>query len=378
MKAILALEDGTWFAGESFTGPGEAGGEVIFNTGMSGYQEILTDPSYYGQMVCMTYPLIGNYGVNLEDVESSKIHCPAFIVKECCKKPSNWRAKESLPDYLMRHGVMGLEGIDTRALTRHLRINGAMRGIISTEDLTPEELVAKAQALPSMEGSNLVDFVAPTAPYTWTAQGPVPVKMDGDLPLWPEGSEDSIRVVVYDYGVKWNILRLLSAEGLTILAVPPKFPVELVKKLSPSGIFLSNGPGDPATLKEEISIIKELCELYPVGGICLGHQLLGIALGGTSFKLKFGHHGINHPVQDDITRKIEISSQNHGFCVDISKLPFLEQTHLNLNDRTLEGFRHRTKPIFSVQHHPEAGPGPHDSQYFFGRFKRMLETGQVQ
>jgi carbamoyl-phosphate synthase small subunit len=378
MKALLALEDGAWFAGQSFTGQGEAGGEVIFNTGMSGYQEILTDPSYYGQMVCMTYPLIGNYGVNLDDVESARVHCPAFIVKECCKKPSNWRATESLPDYLVRHGIMGLEGIDTRALTRHLRINGAMRGMISTGNITPEELAAKAKALPSMEGANLVDFVAPTGPYYWSGTGPVSASMDGDLPLWPENSTDQIRVVVYDYGIKWNILRLLAAENLTMLVVPPLFPAECVKKLAPHGVFLSNGPGDPATLTGAIAIIKELCEAYPVGGICLGHQLLGIALGGTSFKLKFGHHGINHPVRDDITRKIEISSQNHGFCVDISSLPFLEQTHVNLNDNTLEGFRHRTKPIFSVQHHPEAGPGPHDSQYFFGRFRRMLETGRVQ
>ncbi|NLW81112.1 MAG: glutamine-hydrolyzing carbamoyl-phosphate synthase small subunit [Desulfovibrionales bacterium] len=377
MKAILALEDGTWFTGQSFTGHGEAGGEVIFNTGMSGYQEILTDPSYYGQMVCMTYPLIGNYGVNLEDVESSRIHCPALIVKECCKKPSNWRAKESLPDYLTRHGVMGLEGIDTRALTRHLRIHGAMRGIISTTAVPPGDLVAKARALPSMEGANLIDFVAPTEPYYWTAAGPAPAHMDGDMPLWPAGGGD-FRVIVYDYGIKWNILRLLKAQNLAILVVPPNFAVEAVKKLSPHGIFLSNGPGDPATLTEAVAIIKEICELYPVAGICLGHQLLGIALGGSSFKLKFGHHGINHPVRDDITGKIEISSQNHGFCVDISRLAFLEQTHLNLNDQTLEGFRHRTKPIFSVQHHPEAGPGPHDSQYFFGRFRRMLETGQVQ
>lgn len=378
MKALLALEDGACFAGQSFTGQGEAGGEVIFNTGMSGYQEILTDPSYYGQMVCMTYPLIGNYGVNLDDVESSRVHCPAFIVKECCKKPSNWRSTESLPDYLVRHGIMGLEGIDTRALTRHLRINGAMRGMISTENITPEELTAKAKALPSMEGANLVDFVAPTEPYYWTSEGPKPARMDGDLPLWPESGADRIRVVIYDYGVKWNILRLLAAENLTMLVVPPLFPAESVKKLAPHGVFLSNGPGDPATLIGAIAIIKDLCESYPVGGICLGHQLLGIALGGSSFKLKFGHHGINHPVRDDITRKIEISSQNHGFCVDISSLPFLEQTHVNLNDNTLEGFRHRTKPIFSVQHHPEAGPGPHDSQYFFGRFRRMLETGQVQ
>jgi carbamoyl-phosphate synthase small subunit len=378
MKAILALEDGTWFAGQSFTGPGEAGGEVIFNTGMSGYQEILTDPSYYGQMVCMTYPLIGNYGVNLEDVESSRVHCPAFIVKECCKKPSNWRSKESLPEYLMRHGVMGLEGIDTRALTRHLRIHGAMRGVISTADLTPEELTAKAKALPSMEGANLVDFVAPKEAYHWTADGPVTAPVADGLPQWPADAPDKLRVIVYDYGIKWNILRLLAAENLSILVVPPLFPVKSVQKLSPHGVFLSNGPGDPATLTEAIAIIRALCDLYPVAGICLGHQLLGIALGGTSFKLKFGHHGINHPVRDDITRKIEISSQNHGFCVDISRLDFLEQTHLNLNDQTLEGFRHRTKPIFSVQHHPEAGPGPHDSQYFFARFRRMLETGQVQ
>lgn len=378
MKAILALEDGTWFPGQSFTGPGEAGGEVIFNTGMSGYQEILTDPSYYGQMVCMTYPLIGNYGVNLEDVESSRIHCPALIVKECCKQPSNWRAKESLPEYLMRHGVMGLEGIDTRALTRHLRIHGAMRGVISTADLTPEELAAKAKALPSMEGANLVDFVAPKAPYYWTGTEPKPAKMDGDLPLWPEDAGDKLRVVVYDYGIKWNILRLLTDQGFDLLVVPPSFTAMQVAASGAEAVFLSNGPGDPATLTDSIAIIKELCELYPVGGICLGHQLLGIALGGKSFKLKFGHHGINHPVRDDITRKIEISSQNHGFCVDISNLPFLELTHLNLNDQTLEGFRHRTKPIFSVQHHPEAGPGPHDSQYFFARFRRMLETGLVQ
>lgn len=371
MKAILALEDGTIFTGESFTGPGEAGGEVIFNTGMSGYQEILTDPSYYGQMVCMTYPLIGNYGVNPDDVESARIHCPAFIVKECCKEPSNWRATESLPDYLKRHGVLGLEGIDTRALTRHLRIHGSMRGVISTAG-SPEELVAKAKALPSIEGSNLVDFVAAKEPYHWTDKGPRPT-----APQWPEGSEGKLRVIVYDYGIKWNILRLLAAEGLVILAVPPTFPVEDVKKLAPNGIFLSNGPGDPATLTESIAIIKELCELYPVGAICLGHQLLGLALGGTSFKLKFGHHGVNHPVRDNASEKIEMSSQNHGFCVDISGLDFLEQTHVNLNDHTLEGFRHRAKPIMGVQHHPESGPGPRDSQYFFGRFRQMLETGQA-
>lgn len=374
MKALLALEDGTLFPGTSFTGPGETGGEVIFNTGMTGYQEILTDPSYFGQMVCMTYPHIGNYGVNTEDVESHRIHCAALIVRECCKVPSNWRATEGLPQYLTRHGVMGLEGIDTRALTRHLRIHGAMRGIISTEIHDPEALVAKARSLPPMEGAGLVDHVAPRTPYHWTPQGPIAAPHDQDgLPCWPEGGR--FRVVVYDYGVKWNILRLMAAQGIAILGVPPRFPVEAVRKLSAHGVFLSNGPGDPAALTQEIAIIRQLCDEFPVAGICLGHQLLGLALGGRSFKLKFGHHGVNHPVQNLATGKIDISSQNHGFCVDISGLDHLEQTHINLNDKTLEGFRHREKPIFCVQHHPEAGPGPHDCQAFFPRFARMLETG---
>jgi carbamoyl-phosphate synthase small subunit len=374
MKALLVLEDGTLFPGTSFTGPGETGGEVIFNTGMTGYQEILTDPSYFGQMVCMTYPHIGNYGINPEDVESGRIHCAALIVRECCTTPSNWRATESLPRYLSRHGVMGLEGIDTRALTRHLRIHGAMRGVISTEVDDPEALVAKARSLPPMEGAGLAHHVAPKAPYHWTPQGPVPAPQNQDgLPCWPEGGR--FRVVVYDYGVKWNILRLMEAQGIAIIGVPPRFPAEAVRRLSPHGVFLSNGPGDPAALTEEIAIIRQLCDEFPVAGICLGHQLLGLALGGRSFKLKFGHHGVNHPVQDLSTGKIDISSQNHGFCVDISGLDHLEQTHINLNDKTLEGFRHREKPIFCVQHHPEAGPGPHDCQAFFPRFARMLETG---
>jgi carbamoyl-phosphate synthase small subunit len=371
MKAILALEDGTVFTGESFTGPGEAGGEVIFHTAMSGYQEILTDPSCYGRMVCMTYPLIGNYGVNPDDAESGRIHSPALMVKECCKEPSNWRATESLPDYLKRHGVMGMEGIDTRALTRHLRTHGSMRGVISTQG-DVEALVAKAKALSPMEGADLVRFVAPQEPYHWTDQGPRPTAAK-----WPEGSEGKLRVIVYDYGIKWSILRLLAAEDLVILAVPPTFPVESVKKLAPHGIFLSGGPGDPAALTESVAIIKELCDLYPVGAVCLGHQLLALALGGTRFKLKFGHHGANHPVRNNADGKIEISSQNHDFCVDISGLDFLEQTHINLNDHTLEGFRHRTKPILSVQHYPESAPGPRDTRYFFGRFRQMLETGQA-
>ncbi len=374
IKAILALEDGTLFSGTSFTGPGEAGGEVIFNTGMTGYQEVLTDPSYCGQMVVMTSPHIGNYGVNPEDVESSRVHCAAFIVRECCKVPSNWRATESLPHYLARHGVMGIEGLDTRALTRHIRIHGAMRGVISTAVEDPDTLVDKARSLPPMEGAALADQVAPQTPYIWTPRGPQPADLDAHgLPRWPEGGR--FRVVVYDFGIKWNILRLLAAQDMTVLAVPPRFPADAVERLAPHGVFLSNGPGDPAALTEEIAIIRHLCQRFPVAGICLGHQLLGIALGGTSFKLKFGHHGLNHPVQDLATGKIDISSQNHGFCVDISGLDFLEQTHINLNDRTLEGFRHRERPIFCVQHHPEAGPGPHDCHAFFPRFTRMLETG---
>ena len=369
MRAILALEDGTLFEGASFTGPGETGGEVIFNTGMTGYQEILTDPSYCGQMVCMTYPLIGNYGVNLEDVESSRIHTPALIVKECCKEPSNWRAKETLPDYLKRHGVMGLEGIDTRALTRHLRIHGAMRGIISTDVEDPQQLVEKAKGLPPMEGADLVGEVAPTAPYRWNGTGPETMDLVEDESAW---AGTGPKVVVYDFGIKWNILRLLADQDLDMIIVPPTFTADQVRALNPDGIFLSNGPGDPAALTGTIATVRELCEAYPVAGICLGHQLLGLALGGTSYKLKFGHHGINHPVKDTTTGKIEISSQNHGFCVDISALNFLEQTHTNLNDNTLEGFRHKEKPIMGVQHHPEAGPGPHDSQYYFKRFRDMI------
>ena len=372
MKALLALEDGFVLEGESFTGSIElTGGEVIFNTAMAGYQELLTDPSYAGQMVCLTYPLIGNYGINAEDMESEKVHMSALIVKECCKEPSNWRSKESLPDFLMRNGVPGIEGIDTRALTLHLRKNGAMRGCISTSILNAEELVRKAKSLPSMEGQNLVTRVAPASPYRWDSDAdrpaPVSLKSDGSYD-WPKGKE--LNIVVFDFGIKWNILRLLSAQGMELLVVPPSFTCEEVKAAAPDGVFLSNGPGDPATLKAEIAEIAKMADIFPLGAICLGHQLLGHALGGTTTKLKFGHHGVNHPVKNLLTGRIEISSQNHGFCVIPPE--GVEKVYVNLNDGTLEGFRHPEKPIMTVQHHPEAAAGTTDSRTFFADFKAMV------
>ncbi len=375
MKVILALEDGTVFHGTSFTGEGEAGGEVIFNTGMTGYQEVLTDPSYHGQMVCMTYPHIGNYGVNPEDVESKKIHVAAFIVKECCKEPSNWRSVMSLPEYLKKHRVMGIEGIDTRALTRHLRLHGAMRGYISTKETDPDKVVALAKGLPSMEGLGLADDVTSDGPYVWTGQGVKPVTLADGAYAWPGPGP---RLVVYDLGIKWNILRLLADQGFDILAVPSSFTAGQVEALEPDAVFLSNGPGDPAALTGLVTATARLADRYPLAGICLGHQLLGLALGGKTFKLKFGHHGLNHPVKDLETGKIEVSSQNHGFCVDVDSLRDIEPTHVNLNDQTLEGFAHTKKPIIAIQHHPEAAPGPHDSRYFFKRFRDMVrkETGK--
>ncbi|MGE4505518.1 MAG: glutamine-hydrolyzing carbamoyl-phosphate synthase small subunit [Desulfovibrionaceae bacterium] len=367
MKAILALEDGTLFQGVSFTGPIDGGGEVIFNTGMTGYQEILTDPSYCGQMITMTYPLIGNYGVNPEDVESSKVHVAAFITKECCKKPSNWRSTMSLPDYLTQAGVPGIEGVDTRALTRHIRIHGAMRGFISTSVTDPGELRERALAIPSMEGLNLVEGVCTERPYRWTDAGPEYV--DLKTFSWKGGRP---KLVVYDYGIKWNIHRLLEAQGFEQLAVPFSATADEVRALGPDAVFLSNGPGDPAVVPGAAETTRSLCEDHPMAGICLGHQILGLALGGTTYKLDFGHHGCNHPVMDMTTEKIEISSQNHGFCVDITGLDNLTVTHKNLNDGTLEGFAHKDKPIIAIQYHPEAAPGPHDSRYFFKRFRDMV------
>ncbi len=370
MKTSLVLEDGFHLEGMSFTGPIDGGGEVIFNTGMTGYQEVLTDPSYCGQIVCMTYPLIGNYGINAEDMESYKVHVAALLVKECCKIPSNWRSIMSLPDFLCKHAVPGVEKLDTRALTRHLRLHGAMRGIISTSCHDVTELTAKAKAMPSMEGQNLVVRVALKTPHIWTGTNVAPAAIGADGSHTWTGTGP--RLAVYDYGIKWNILRLLAAQGFDMLIVPPDFSVAALKASGAQAVFLSNGPGDPAVLTQEIAIIKELIQTYPTTGICLGHQLLCLALGGTTRKLKFGHHGCNHPVKDLTTGRVEISSQNHGFCVDIDHIPDVETTHINLNDNTLEGFAHKTLPILAVQHHPEAAPGPIDSQYLFKRFRDII------
>lgn len=302
MKAVLALEDGTLFVGRSCTGQGETGGHVIFHTDMSGYQNILNDPAYYGQMVCLTYPLIGNCGVSLEDMHSSRLHCSALLVKECCPKPSNWQARESLPDYLSRHGVLCLEDIDTRALTRHLRMHGTMRGIISTADLSAEELVAKARAVPE-QASAPVDAVAPDSPYWWTENGPVAAPLHSGLPQWPD-APGKARVLMYDYGTTWDTLRQLTAQGLCVLVVPPRFPAAHALSLAPSGILLSSGPGDPTGLPDVVDTVRELCASLPVAGLGLGHELLALALGGRTTRLKFGHHGANHPVRNELTGKI--------------------------------------------------------------------------
>ncbi len=375
MKAILALEDGTLFHGHTFTGEGSAGGEVIFNTGMTGYQEVLTDPSYTGQMVCMTYPHVGNYGINPEDIESAHIRVAGFIVKECCKEPSNWRSTMTLPEYLTSQGVTGIEGIDTRALTRHLRLHGAMRGYISTDVSDPSRVVELAKGLPSMEGLGLADRVCCDAPFTWSGTAMEPAKIVDGTYAW---SGTGPRLVVFDMGIKWNILRLLTAQGFDMLVVPYTTTAEQVRRLGPDAIFLSPGPGDPAALTDLVHTTSLLVNEYPLAGICLGHQLLGLALGGRTFKLKFGHHGLNHPVKDLQTGRIEISSQNHGFCVDIESLSDVELTHVNLNDNTLEGFAHKKKPVIAIQYHPEAAPGPHDSRYFFSRFRNLVrkETGK--
>lgn len=352
------LEDGFSLEGASFGAEGEALGEVVFNTSMTGYQEILTDPSYHGQIVAMTYPLIGNYGVNREDVESARPWAEGFIVKERSRIYTNWRGTDSLEDYLQKNKIVAIEGVDTRALTRRLRLAGAMRGILSTADLNKDSLLKKVLASPVMTGRDLILDVTCKEPYDWPSTA----------------SKKEFFVVCYDYGIKFNSPRLLDRAGCKVRIVPAKTPARDVLALKPDGVFLSNGPGDPAVLTYAIKEVKELLGRVPIFGICLGQQLLGHALGGVTYKLKFGHHGGNHPVMDLETRKVEITSQNHGFCVDMNSFKDKDVvlSHVNLYDKTAEGLSHKKMPAFSVQYHPEAGPGPHDAGYLFGRFTDMM------
>jgi len=369
MKALIALEDGTIFTGKSFTGPGETSGEIVFNTGMSGYQEVLTDPSYRGQIVTMTYPLIGNYGVNPEDMESDRVQVEAFLIKEYNAIPSNFRSTGTLADLLKRNNVLGIEGIDTRALTRHIRVAGAMKGVVSTEDPDPESLVRKAKNSPGLVGRDLVREVTCSEPYGWQDNHPVPGSN------FRTAAPGRYRVVVYDFGLKYNQLRLLAERGCSVQVVPCTTSAGEILAMDPDGVFLSNGPGDPAAIGGVVENVRALFGKKPIFGICLGNQLLGLAYGGSTYKLKFGHRGVNQPVKDLTTGKIEITSQNHGFCVDAATLDQkeVELTHINLNDNSVEGMRHRRHPIFSVQYHPENAPGPHDSLYLFDRFIDMMK-----
>jgi carbamoyl-phosphate synthase small subunit len=367
MQAKLALEDGTVFTGRGFGAAGETCGEVVFNTSMTGYQEVLTDPSYTGQIVTMTYPLIGNYGTTSEDQESRGIQVAGFIVRELTRQPSNFRSQSDLDSYLKAGGVTGIEGIDTRALVRRLRVRGAMNGVVSTTDLDDASLVKKAKACPNMDGLDLVSTVVPKESFEWD-------KRPGafaDHVLESRPAEK--RVVAIDYGMKWNILRCLTQVGCKVTVVPGTATADEVLKHKPDGIFLSNGPGDPAAVCYAINTVKNLIGKKPMFGICLGHQLLGLAYGAKTFKLKFGHRGANQPVRDERTGKVEITTQNHGFAVDPKSLPsHVEPTHINLNDNTLEGMRDMKHPTFSVQYHPEAAAGPHDSSYLFEEFRKML------
>ncbi len=361
-KAIIFLEDGVFFEGRSVTSVKETSGEMVFNTSMTGYQEILTDPSYAGQIITMTYPLIGNYGVNSDDVESSKVHVAGFIVKEFAKTYSNFRATKSLLAYLEENHILAVENIDTRALTRHLRVRGAMRGIISAEDFDLRSLSQKMKSVPSMEGADLVKDVSVKKKYIWNPK-----------------DQFSFKVAAIDCGIKYNILRILAKLGCQVHVFPATATAQEIQAIEPDGLFLSNGPGDPAAIPYVTQTVKQLLGRLPIFGICLGHQILGLALGGKTYKLKFGHRGANHPVKDVFEDTIAITSQNHGFCVDVESLKQdeIEITHINLNDKTVEGLRHKKYPLFSVQHHPEASPGPHDAEYLFKKFIVMMKEAHA-
>jgi carbamoyl-phosphate synthase small subunit len=419
-RAILALADGTVFEGRSFGAEGESTGEVVFNTSLTGYQEILTDPSYRGQMVTMTYPHIGNYGANEEDMESSRPYAEGLIVKEFCRHPSNWRSSMGLDDLMVRYGIVGIEGIDTRALTKHIRDSGEQAGIISTIDLDPRRLVKRAYEAPGLIGRDLAKEVTCTSPYPYKLSQHLRPNESEDLasPVRAQGqtsgsagdwlghggiaskaeqapiadrlgaSEDQhlasphgppqFKVIAYDFGIKQNILRMLAGAGCEVTIVPAAFPAEEAMSMHPDGVLLSNGPGDPAALTYAVQNTRKLLGKIPIFGICLGHQLLGLALGGSTYKLKFGHHGGNHPVKDLSTGEVKITTQNHGFAVVFEKPETLfgpvEITHRSLNDQTVEGMRCLSVPAFSVQYHPESSPGPHDAGYLFKQFVNMMES----
>jgi carbamoyl-phosphate synthase small subunit len=378
MNAVLALEDGSWYRGVAAGAAGEATGEVVFNTSMTGYQEVLTDPSYAGQIVTMTAPHIGNYGVAAGDAESQAPRVAGFIMREASPLASNWRADGTLRDYLVRHDIVAIGDIDTRALTRVLRSAGVMRGVIATGQVDPAQLVEKARSIPKMEGADLVKDVTCESPFEWrTRSGDSGAAAHEEFGIVPERrASRRLRVAAYDFGVKWNILRRLDAYGCDVHVFPATAPAGDLLAIEPDGVFLSNGPGDPAALTYAIDNVRHLVEHgnVPTFGICLGHQILGLAVGGKTFKLPFGHRGANHPVKELRSGTVEITSQNHGFAVDPGSLPAdVTVTHTNLNDGTVEGFRHVDKPIFSVQYHPEASPGPHDADYLFRQFLESME-----
>ena len=372
MQAILALEDGRIFRGEAFGAQGECSGEVVFNTSLTGYQEIFTDPSYAGQIVVLTNPQIGNYGTNRADAEASRPYIEGLVVREFSAISSNWRSEQVADEYLERYGVPVLSEIDTRALVRHLRSNGVMRGVLSSTETDEAKLVERARAVRKMDGTDLASVVSTKTQYAWTPRTHDPLRPDERKP-----AEDcDLHVVAYDYGIKHNILEMLSSQGCRITVVPARTTAEDVLSLQPDGVFLSNGPGDPEPLTYANEAIRGLMGRTPVFGICLGHQLIGQALGGRTFKLKFGHHGGNHPVKQLANGRVEITSQNHNYAVDPDSLNAneVDLTHINLNDGTLEGLRHRTMPLVSVQYHPEASPGPHDSHYLFADFRKMMDA----